>query len=92
LKESAVTTIQITLPDQLAKEAEEAGLLSPESLERMLRQKLDAPSLKQVFDAVDRGNANDDTPYMSPEAIAEEIRAMRAEKRASSSTPASVLS
>ncbi len=77
-----MTTIQITLPDQLAKEAEEAGLLSPESLERMLRQKLEAPSLKQVFEAVDRGNANDDTPYMSPEEIAEEIAVMRAERRA----------
>ena len=77
-----MTTIQITLPDQLAKEAEEAGLLSPESLERMLRQKLEAPSLKQVFEAVDRGNAEDDTPYMSPEEIAEEIAVMRAERRA----------
>ena len=48
----------------------------------MLRQKLEAPTLKKVFEAVDRGNANDDTPYMSPEEIAEEITIMRAERRA----------
>jgi hypothetical protein len=77
-----MTTIQITLPDELAKEAEEAGLLSPESLERMLRQKLEAPTLKQVFQAIDRGNAHDETPYMSPEEVAEEIAIMRAERHA----------
>ncbi len=77
-----MTTIQITLPDELVKQAEEAGLLSPEALEKLLRQRLDTPTLKQVFEAVDRGNAEDDTPYMSPEEIAEEIAVMRAERRA----------
>jgi hypothetical protein len=77
-----MTTIQITLPDQLAKEAEEAGLLSPESLERMLRQELGAPTLAQIFEAMDRVSEPDDEINFSPEAIAEEMRAMRAEKRA----------
>jgi hypothetical protein len=81
-----MTTIHITLPDQLAKEAEEAGLLSPESLERMLRQKLQAPTLKQIFEAMDRVSEPGDEINFLPEAIAEEIRAMRAEKRAQ--TPA----
>jgi hypothetical protein len=77
-----MTTIQITLPDELAKKAEEAGLLSAESLERMLLQKLDTPSLKQVFEAIDRVSEPDDEVNFSPEVIAEEIRAMRAERRA----------
>ena len=77
-----MTTIKITLPDQLAKEAEEAGLLSSESLERMLRQRLEAPTLEQIFEAMDRVRELDDEINFSPEAIAEEIRAMRAEKRA----------
>jgi len=81
-----MTTIQITFPDQLAKEAEEAGLLAPESMERMLRQNLGAPSLAQIFEAMDRVSEPDDEINFSPEAIAEEIRAMRAEKRAQ--TPA----
>jgi hypothetical protein len=76
-----MTTIQITLPDELAREAEEAGLLSSESLERMLRQKLNAPTLVQVFEAMDRVSEPDDEINFSPEAIADEVRAMRAEKR-----------
>jgi hypothetical protein len=81
-----MTTIQITLPDQLAKEAEEAGLLSPEALEKMLRQKLGAPTLTQIFESMDRVSEPDDEINFSPEAIAEEIRSMRDEKRAQ--TPA----
>ena len=33
-----MTTVQITLPDQLAREAQRAGLLSPEFLETMASQ------------------------------------------------------
>lgn len=74
-------TIQITLSDQLAYRAEEAGLLSTEFLEKVLRQNLETPTLR-VFEAVDRGNADDDSPYMSPEEAAEEIALMRAERGA----------
>jgi hypothetical protein len=49
-----MTTIQITLPDELAKEAEQAGLLSPESLEQLLREKLRAQSFDQLFAEMDR--------------------------------------
>ncbi len=77
-----MTTILVTLPDELAKEADEAGLLSPEVLEQMLREKLKAPSLNQLFAAMDRISAVNDLPYMSPEEVAEEIALMRAEKRA----------
>lgn len=35
-----MTTVQITLPDDLAKTAANAGLLSPEALEQMLRDQL----------------------------------------------------
>jgi len=51
-----MTTVQITLPDQLALEAERAGL----------------------FLAMDRMSAIDEPATMSPEAVAEEISAMRA--------------
>ncbi|MBK8570192.1 MAG: hypothetical protein IPN81_09595 [Nitrosomonadales bacterium] len=34
--------IQITLPDQLAQEAQRAGLLSQSALERLLREQLQA--------------------------------------------------
>jgi hypothetical protein len=77
-----MTTIQLTLPDQLAQEAERAGLLSPESLEEWLRKQLKAKAAEQLFAAMDRMAAVNDPSYMSPEEVAEEIKAMRAERRA----------
>jgi hypothetical protein len=77
-----MTTIQITLPDELAQEAEQAGLLSQESLEKTLRQQLKSKSFDQLAAMMDRISAVNDLPYMSPEEVAEEIRIMRAEKRA----------
>jgi hypothetical protein len=77
-----MTTIQVTLPDQLAREAESAGLLSPPSLEKLLRDQLKTQNMAQLFAAMDRTAAVDDPAYMSPEEVAEEIAAMRAERRA----------
>lgn len=80
-----MTTIQLTLPDQLAQEAERAGLLTPESLEVWLRKQLKAQAAAELFAAMDRMAAVDDPSYMSPEDVAEEIKAMRAERRAKAS-------
>lgn len=82
-KDDEMTTVQITLPDQLVQDAERAGLLSPESLEEMLRRQLKAKAAAELFAAMDRMAAVDSQDYMSPEEVAEDIRAMRAEKRAS---------
>jgi post-segregation antitoxin (ccd killing protein) len=77
-----VTTIQITLPDELAQEAKQAGLLTPELLEKWLRHQLKAQRLDQLFSAMDR-MANEDAPAtMSPGQVAKELAAMRAERRA----------
>lgn len=35
-----MTTVQIQLPDQLAKDAQAAGLLTPEAMEALLRAQL----------------------------------------------------
>jgi hypothetical protein len=78
-----MTTVQITLPDQLAQEAERAGLLSPESLEELLRKQLKAKAAAELVAMLDRLDAAGNEDYMSPEEVAEEIKAMRAEKRAS---------
>lgn len=77
-----MTTVQITLPDQLAQEAERAGLLSSQSLEELLRRQLKAKAAEPLFAAMDRMAAVDDPAYMSPEDVAKEIAAMRAERRA----------
>jgi Arc/MetJ family transcription regulator len=77
-----MTTVQITLPDQLAQEAQRAGLLSSEFVEKWLRDQLKEQRVGQLFKAMDRMSAVDDPPPMSPEVVAEEIAAMRAERRA----------
>jgi hypothetical protein len=77
-----MTTVQITLPDQLVQEAQRAGLLSPRAIERWLRDQLKARRVDELFSALDRMAAVDEPAVMSPEEIAEEIRVMRAERRA----------
>jgi Arc/MetJ family transcription regulator len=81
-KDDGMTTVQITLPDQLAQEAERAGLLSSQSLEDLLRRQLKAKAAEQLFAAMEKMSAMDDGEAMTPEAVAEEIAAMRAERRA----------
>jgi len=43
-----MTTVQITLPDALAQEATSAGLLAPEKIERMLRERLRAERIERM--------------------------------------------
>jgi hypothetical protein len=80
-----MTTVEIVLPDQLAEEAQRAGLLSPELLEKWLREQPRTQRVDQLFFAIDRMSGIDEPPIMSPEAVAEEIAAMRAERRAHNS-------
>jgi hypothetical protein len=76
-----VTTVQITLPDQLAQEAQSAGLLTSATIERLLRERLKAQRADELFGAMDRMAAVDTPAAMSPEEVAEEIRVMRSERR-----------
>jgi hypothetical protein len=82
-----MTTVQITLPDQLAQEAEGAGLLSPDALEKWLREQLKARRWAEFLSTLDQMHAVGSEDYMSPEEVAEEIAAMRAERRAGHSSP-----
>jgi hypothetical protein len=43
-----MTTVQITLPDALAQEATQAGLLTSPVIERILREQLRADSTHQA--------------------------------------------
>ncbi len=49
-----MTTIQVTLPDQLAQEAERAGLLSSQSLEELLRRQLKAKAAGELIALMDK--------------------------------------
>lgn len=76
-----MTTVQINLPDQLAQEAQRAGLLTPATLERILREYLKSRKVDELFAAMDRMAAVAE-PAMTPEEVAEELHALRAERRA----------
>jgi hypothetical protein len=80
-QEVEMTTVEIKLPDQLAEEAQRAGLLSPELLEKWLREGLKRQRVDQLFAAMDRMSGVDEPAAMSPEEVAEEIAAMRGERR-----------
>lgn len=77
-----MTTVSITLPDQLAQEAKQAGLLSEVALAKLLREQLQARREEAFFAALDQMEQTTEPPAMSPEAVADEIRLMRAERRA----------
>jgi hypothetical protein len=77
-----MTTVEITLPDQLAQEARRAGLLSPARLERWLPEQLASQRVDELFSAMDRMAAVGEPAVMSPEEVAREMTTLRAERRA----------
>lgn len=81
----AMTTLEITLslPDSLAKEAQQAGLLAPEELERLVREALRAKRVERLFKAREK-LAAEPLPPMTTEEIQAEIDAYRAQIRRAS--------
>jgi hypothetical protein len=75
-----MTTVQITLPDELAQKADSAGLLSPEAIEHMLREQLRRRAGEELRAMWERLPLDEITPEMEQE-IVDEVRAYRAEKR-----------
>ena len=82
-----MTTLQVKLelPDPLAAEAQAAGLLAPEQLERMLREALRARRVEKLAAAREVLTANP-LPPMTPEELQAEIDAYRAEVRRAAGT------
>jgi hypothetical protein len=76
----SVTTVQITLPDALAKEAASAGLLAPERIAGILREQLRAERIDRLNAAREK-LASDPIPVMTAEEIQAEIDAYRLEQR-----------
>lgn len=75
-----MTTVQITLPDALAQEVARAGLLAPEMIERLLRERLRAGRINRL-EAMRERLAEAPLPPMTPEEIQDEIDAYRLEQR-----------
>ena len=73
--------VQITLPDDLARDAAEIGLLSGDNLEQLFRDAVKASRKSNLRAAMDRITDNSSGPAMSPEDVAVEIAKFRAERR-----------
>lgn len=75
-----MTTVQINLPDALAEDARNAGLLTPEMIEKLLRKQLK----KQAGEALRETWAHMPQEELTPEIekmIDDEVKAVRAKRR-----------
>ena len=75
-----MTTIQITISDALAKEAEAEGLFETGSIEAILRERLAAARVAKM-QATRQRLQSTGTPPMTAEEIEAEISVYRAERR-----------
>ncbi|MCT0206501.1 hypothetical protein [Synechococcus sp. CS-1332] len=75
-----MTTIEITLPDALAAEASGAGLLAPEAIERLLRDKLASDRVVRLQDAR-AALAADPPEALTRQEINDEISSYRKDQR-----------
>jgi len=75
-----MTTVQIQLPDELAQDAQAAGLLTPEAIERLLREQLQKQAGEALREMWARMPGEELTPEIE-QMIDEEVQAVRAERR-----------
>lgn len=72
--------LQLELPDSLAKQAQEAGLLEARAIEALLREAVRQRAVDELFQAMDELAALK-LPPLSEEEIQAEIEAVRGERR-----------
>lgn len=75
-----MTSIEIQLPDKLAEDAQAAGLLTPEAIERLLREQLRKQAGEALRDMWVRVPREELTPEIA-QMINEEVQAVRHERR-----------
>jgi hypothetical protein len=75
-----MTTVQITLPDTLAQDAQATGLFSPERMEEILREQLRRRAGESLQAMWDRLPEEELTPEMD-ERICEDVCEVRTEMR-----------
>lgn len=74
-----MSDVVITLPDNIAKEAEDNGLLKPAFITSVLKDELRRRKINRLFSAMDK-LAELDEPMTDEEVVAE-VRTVRADKR-----------
>jgi hypothetical protein len=77
--------LDLKLPDSLAREAQAAGLLTPQAIEQLLREEIRRRRVSQMFEAADRLAALDAPPLTEAE-VETEIQAVREARRSYSAT------
>lgn len=75
-----MTTVEISLPDDLAKTARDAGLLAPDAIQGMLRQQLRTRSLEDLRRVWAAMPADELTPAVEQD-ILDVVRQCRLEAR-----------
>lgn len=73
-----MTNITVSLPDDLAQQAQAAGLLRPAALETLLREAMKRRDIDQLFASIEKLNALE--PALTEDEIDAEIAAARAER------------
>jgi len=76
-----MTTLTIDLPDNIAQEAKDAGLLTPEALAQLFKDAVRRQAGRRLLNAAKRIQAAG-IPPMSDEEIVAEVKVVRAERRA----------
>lgn len=76
-----MTELKVTLPDRLAREAREAGLLSAKAIKRLLREAMRRRAAAREFLAVADRVVAAGVPPMSEKEIQAEIDAVRRARR-----------
>lgn len=77
-----MTEVTVTLPDDIAQQARQAGLLRPEALTALLRDAMRQGRIERLFATMDKLAQIE--PPLSEDEIAAEIEAARRERRAKS--------
>jgi cytochrome P450 len=72
--------LKITLSDQVAREARDAGLLTQHGIERLIEEAVRRESGRKLLDAMQRLR-DADGPPLTEEDIAAEVAAVRARRR-----------
>lgn len=73
-----MTNITVRLPDELARQAQSAGLLRDEAIAALLRDAMQKRQVDQLFDTMDKLAALE--PKLTEEEIDAEIAIARAER------------
>jgi hypothetical protein len=73
-----MTTITVSIPDDLARQAQSAGLLRPEAIEQLLREAMTKGQVDKLFATMDKLAALE--PRLTEAEIDAEIAAARTER------------